>query len=421
MRSSIASLFLALLVCAGASAADGANKDIDDPFNTDGPIDTVADPTQKVNPDLLSSKSMKFFEKVKADAYSVTGWTKEYNQLVSTPYNALAFTFGTDVRVDKTVRAYAAFQVTYPNSSSSTNTTSTYNPYSNLVPSDGKLEFSSLLIQELFMDYTLFNQVFFRVGRQTQTWGQGRIFNPGNFVNDIADGVALKAATTVCGANFTGMVIKNDSYYNSSGNATSIYSLAFMGMVESSIGGLNWGLSGFYQKTLGLKADCYLKSSLAGTDYFTEGVVEKASVDSGDYIPSVVIGAYHEFGDEKKWLKAEVEYLFSARGMTEAFNATPKVNYGWNDQSVGIVCSSDILSFLSTKPNLTWLTALKDQSGELIFGVTNTAIPHLELSAGVVYIYGSLDSRYVIDNPDSSEKRRLSFTLKASFSLDSDQ
>ncbi len=404
------------------SQSSSADSSLIDGLFANPPPDKVdKNPRQSVNPNLYTGQSMKFFENVKASGYYVGGWDNTYQDAVGTPYNSLDFTFGTDVRVDPTVRAYAALDVLYPQPINNPNQTNSFNPFINSLPSQGNLTFSTLTVKELFLDYTLYNQIFFRLGRQSLVWGQGRLFNPGNFVNDIADGVAAKAVTTVAGFNLTGVVIKNDSFYNvSAADTASTSSLADAGMMESSLGPINWGVSGFYQKMLGYKADLYLKSYFLDTDWFAEGVAEHASTD-GVWIPSAVAGAYHEFNwGNVNWLKIEAEYMFSGRGggSNESFNVTPTTFYGYNDQSLGVGLSSDALNFINLKPTFSWLTALKDGSGQMILALSNTTIPHLEISGAAVYIYGPDNGRYVLDNPDTTEHRVLSFTLKVTFTLD---
>ena len=407
----------------GGSSSVGNNSSVEGLFQDPAP-DKTAPSNQRINPNLYNGNTMTFFENVNASGYYVTGWDKYYQYPVGTPYNAIDFSFGSDVRVDPTIRAYAQFDIQYPSPIVNPNATSAYNPYLNLLPAQGNLSFSPVIIQQMFLDYTLYNQVFFRLGRQTEVWGQGRIFNPGNFVNDIADGVAVKMTTNLWGLNVTAIGIKNDGFYNvASSDSASASSVAAAAKLESSLGALNWGVSGFYQRSIGYKAEGYLKTSAIGSDLFLEGVVEQAPYQAGlpdDWIPSAVAGLYHEFGDgTTKWLKLEAEYFFSGRGTSESFSVTPTQFYGWNDQSVGLAMTSDALNFMGTSPSFSWLHALKDGSGQVILGVTNTTIPHVALSVVSVYIYGPDNGRYVLENPDTTEYRRLSFTFKATFNLSS--
>ena len=84
-----------------------------DPLFTNPEPDSPADTTQKVPLDAYTGQSMKFFETLNVDGYWISGY-KESGELVNSPYNALTFGFGSDVRLDSTARAYASFNISYP-------------------------------------------------------------------------------------------------------------------------------------------------------------------------------------------------------------------------------------------------------------------------------------------------------------------
>jgi hypothetical protein len=52
--------------------------------------------------------------------------------------------------------------------------------------SSASLVFTAPYMKEVFIDYTFSNTLFFRVGRQSLTWGQGRLLgNPANLVSRV--------------------------------------------------------------------------------------------------------------------------------------------------------------------------------------------------------------------------------------------
>lgn len=387
--------------------------------------DTVADPNEKVTEDLIVSENIRFFESVKAEGAYIGGWTTGPEHFRATPYNSLNFTFGTDARLDQNSRAYASFYISYPEKGSSSD--DLYNPYNDLVPEiDTEPSFSSITVKEIFLDYNLGDVAFFRVGRETQTWGQGRIFNPTNFTKALSEGVGLRVVTTLFGMNASVVAMKNDSYFKLGSDSlvdlTSIDTLGFAAKLEGSNALFTYGLSGFHHSNVGEKAEAYFKTSFAGFDLFGEALLEWAPLSGstfGQTIPSFVGGLYREWGGARPWLQLQLEYLVSGRGDETSPMVIPRDFVDFSDQSVGVGASSDILMGLKTRPKLSWLTSLKDGSGQLVFGFVNTALPHLDLSAGLVWVYGGEGSRYVVGSSDPYN-RRLLFSLNATFAFDID-
>jgi hypothetical protein len=353
---------------------------------------------------------------MEADGYAITG-ARADESLVTTPSDYLNFGFGSDVRLDRTTRAYASFYLNYPNTT--TATTNLYNPLvaqtQTQVTSGSQLTFSDLNIKELFLDYSLGDLVIFRIGRQSATWGQGRIFNPGNLVENVANGVAAKASFAAGPVAVTAFAIKNDSEYNVSDTSTEglgVASVATAALAEYSADWYTVGLSGFYHIDVGEKASAYFKTSLWGTDLFVEGLAERGTEDQKAY--TEVAGLYREFGDQQKWLKLQVEYLFSGRGDDGSFATVVNHPFTLNDQTFGLGASTESLSDIQTKPSVLWLHALSDNSGQVSFGLVNSTLPHLDLSLAVNRVYGDPGSRYIVNNADSTG-RIWSLTFKASF------
>lgn len=417
------SALFALLFCLVCPAAVFAENSVDELFEDPAP-DTVADPDSKLTQDSLTKENIRFFESVRAEGYFLTGWTREHPKPKHSPYNALNFSFGTDARLDKNIRAYASFFITYPSFRDGTSDNIT-NPYQDLLPTDPTLSFSNVDVKEMFLDYTLGDLVFIRVGREALTWGQGRIFNPANFVGALAKGIGLKATTTFLGLDVSLVAMKNDGYFkletDSIVDKAGIDTLGWSAKAEGSWLFFTGGVSGFHHPNLGDKGEGYLKTSLAGFDLFGEALIERKLVDSkpaGAPIPTAVFGVYRELGPgSNPWLQAQVETMVSARGESSAARSIPEVARGWDSLSLGIGATSGLLNFLKTKPSVSWLHSFQDRSGQLIFGFSNTTFPHIDLTAGVVWVYGPEDGRYVTGNPDPLN-RRLILSFRAIFAFD---
>ncbi len=406
--------FFAVFLIAGVLSAQESSDELFANPEPDGPADT----SQKVPLEAFSGQSMRFFESLKVDGYYVTGKNAK-DEVVNSPVNALNFGFGTDVRLDKTARAYASLYLAYPNPRKPAETT-LYNPYEppvDIAVSE-ELTFTQIQVKELFLDYSLGTFAIARVGRQTATWGQGRLFNPGNLVAGIGDGMAAKVSAAVGPLTVTTAFIKNDGLYQVSGDTASIISFASVGtalLTEYSSPWFSTGLSGFYHYNLGEKGSAYVKSSFWGTDFFVEGLGEWGLM--GEQSWTGVTGVYREIGGRVKWLKLQAEWLVSGRGNDGSFSVVTNRNLGWNDQTVGLAATSELLGFIGMKPSVMWLHSLADSSGQLVVGLVNSSLAHIDLTAAVSQTYGGAASRYVVNNPDP-QKRMLSLTLKASFQFE---
>lgn len=389
-----------------------------DPLFVNPEPDSPADTTQKVPLEAFSGQSLKFFETLTVDGYFITGY-KESGEVVTSPYNALNFGFGSDVRLDRTARAYSSFYLSYPDTSVSPS--NMYNVVQSPVPigDASKLTFSNIKIKELFLDYSVGTVAIVRLGAQTATWGQGRLFNPGNLVEGIGDGVAAKVSAAVGPFTVTGVAIKNDGkYLGGSTNlniVSGLNSVATAALAEYSGDWFSLGFSGFYHYAIGEKADVYFKSSFLGADLFLDGLGEWGPSGAQSY--TAVAGLYRDFGEKEKWLKLQAEWLVSGRGSAGAFGTVTDKNLGFSDQTVGLAATTDLFGFLNTKPSVLWLHTFTDSSGQVIVGLVNNALPHIDLTLGLARVYGASDSRYIGINPDS-QGRTWSLTLKATFNFD---
>jgi hypothetical protein len=213
----------------------------------------------------------------------------------------------------------------------------------------------------------------------------------------------------------TAVAIKNDSEYGSSSSAPAAASVATAALAEYSGKSYSLGLSGFYHPLIGPKADAYFKSSLWDYDFFYEVLGERGLYGQQSF--TGIGGVYRDFGDQEKWLKLQFEWLTSGRGTAGTFQSVSNQNVGFSDNTFGVSLTTESLSFIQTKPSIMWLHTLVDNSGQVVFGLVNSTLPHLDLTLGVTRIYGGAGSRYIVNNPDSTG-RVLSATIKAEFHFD---
>ncbi len=81
------------------------------------------------------------------------------------------------------------------------------------------LTYAAPEVDELFVDYTFAETLFFRAGRYAMTWGRGRLFdNPANLVERVDDGAAVRATVPLWRASsFTGVIYSNEEWMDADG------------------------------------------------------------------------------------------------------------------------------------------------------------------------------------------------------------
>ncbi|MGI9255825.1 MAG: hypothetical protein ACR2PY_02705 [Salinispira sp.] len=271
-------------------------------------------------------------------------------------------------------------------------------------------------IGELFVDYTLADTVFFRVGKQGLTWGQGNfIANPGNLVDDISEGISLKTFIPL-GNNGLSVVIYPG------GTSSSPLNFAYAALFEFSAGPLSFGLSGKFQRELdqALSVDAYLKTVIAGIDIALESRVDFDTYPERDgYVPPRVQAVSNVFWESDIGLRLFGEYFF-AYGPQEVIyiseTETVPAEAGTHIGGVGILFPD--LFGGDWSPGLRWFHNFSDGSGQVVAGITGTIAPHLRLNIAIPAVYGASYGYYQRNN-DDPERRRLSLvtqlTLSASF------
>ncbi|GAB6091629.1 hypothetical protein [Spirochaeta dissipatitropha] len=248
------------------------------------------------------------------------------------------------------------------------------------------LRFSDIgSVDEFFVDYTLADNYFFRIGKHSSTWGQGRhLGNPGNIVSDSGGGVALRAFIPLGPSGLTALIYGRQEFFKDL-TQPSPREFAYAAQYDLSFGDFTFGMAGRYlhfkagEAVHETRASAFAKTSLAGMDLTLEGVSRfKASELFTD---SDVAGAaeflaianiFYEFGSPKWQLIAE--YMYDKGHLAGIGVKMPR--------------------FLEWTPGLSWKHAFQDNSGEFVLGAERTVAPNLKASIGLPVTYGTADSYY---------------------------
>jgi hypothetical protein len=242
-----------------------------------------------------------------------------------------------------------------------------------------QMRFSGLSISELFVDYTLGQNLFLRAGKQNLTWGEGRLLsNPANLVDRLSDGVGLRASYPLGGGTINGVVYSISSWV-SDFRPGSPRAFGYAALYETTLAGVTGQLSTHYKFDERTESAASLSFGLGPVDLTLEGVtwwqIEKPLGGASD---AAAIGQL--FWEPGGWsFLAEYEFDTAVSNWEGHYAGlgvqAPSVWGGWN-------------------PRLRWRHAFQDNSGEVIPALSGTVAPKLTASFSTPVVYGQPGSFY---------------------------
>lgn len=258
------------------------------------------------------------------------------------------------------------------------------------------LAFPTPTFTEVYLDYTLLGNYLFRMGKYALTWGQGRMFNPGNLMSDSANGLTLKAFAPVLGQSVTGVILGNPGVMVNPA-VPQPRELSYAGQISGDLGRLGWGVAGLVRPGTLLATpernwSAFGKTNVFGIDFFAEGVILAADAHPTADETHYLAGFFWEGGDPKWQIQGEAT--------DTRWGAALKVT-GW-----------------SLTPFVHWEQSRLDRSGTVQTGITWVALPHLTFDFGIPWLYGSDASEYLLNDADPNKQRLgvgLRITLDSTF------
>jgi hypothetical protein len=368
-----------LLLCLEPVLGQG-DEGVDDMFkNPDQGV--IESPKEGLDVEALTAdKKPRFSGSLSASGGFVFGLSRWENPfadpaaITALPFYLIDGELKLDVRPASFVRLFASFEA--------------LSPYNDPATTAGTaVDFSPLLVDELFLDYTLADRLFFRVGKQKITWGQGRLFNPGDFMLNADKGIAIKGFLPL-GANGLTLVGLGEGFLPGTGTLT--YNdlaelITAAGLFETSFSSLTIGTSVFYRLDPGLRTGAYLKTPIAGVDVALEGVLDWGPAVDGVHTAEALASLFWE-GGRRKW-QLILEYLFD----------TGVPNY--QGHSVGLAIRANKWLPGGWQPGLLWIHSFADGSGQLLAGLDGPLAKYLRLRIAFPFRYGSSTmyySRYLV-------------------------
>ena len=363
-----------LFLWLGASAFGQVTDGVDDMFD-DPNAGIVEQPEEGMDVDALTAdKKPRLSGSATVGGGFVLGMARWENPFADpgvialTPFYVMEGALKLDYRPVSSLRLYGNFTVN--------------SPYVDPAhPEDTSISFSPVLVDELFLDYTLAEKLFFRAGKQEITWGQGRLFNPGDFLLTAIDGISIKGFLPL-GPNGLTLVGLGEGVFGPVAPASSDLAelVAAAGLFETSLSRLTFGLSAYYRVDPGLRSGAYLKTPIAGVDVALEGVLEWGPDPTGLDSAAVLASLFWE-GGRRKW-QLILEYLFDS--------SVP--DYLGHSMGLGILAGNWLPG--GWKPGLRWVHSFADVSGQLLLGLEGPIAPYLRLAVAFPFRYGDTPGNY---------------------------
>jgi hypothetical protein len=250
------------------------------------------------------------------------------------------------------------------------------------------LEFKNPYISELFIDYTLMDTFFFRVGKQELTWGQALLLeNPADLVYRLSDGVGVRGSAPIGLGSLEGVVYSKAKWINEGFSNTDPRAFAYAGQWAMSRGSFFFGLSGHYKMEDDEESDLSSAASLSfglGPFSFAGDLVyhwETPNDFSGFADCWDALGQIIWQSPNRRW-SVLGEYWYDSE----------IIDYSGHYAGIGI--KPPKIFGNKWQPGLTWKHAFQDDSGEVVLALSGKVAPNLRLTMGVPVIYGEPGSYY---------------------------
>lgn len=238
----------------------------------------------------------------------------------------------------------------------------------------------SMSLTELFSDFNISDTVFFRVGKQTLTWGVGYFFSPADLLNSNSinplDAEAEREGTVAIKANMPLGVDNIYTYVKVPTTAKDTSDLGYAAKYEKVIGQTELGFGTFYQKGEDLAAMVTLSSGIGDISLFGEAV---AKYDTAEVYFQGTIGS------QFSWVSEGSDFGFSFVGQ-----------YYYNGDPIAISSDKSHFAAVNTSISLTdtisigafWIGSLCDSSGLLKPSVSWNPNDKVKISFSVLQPYG---------------------------------
>ena len=197
-----------------------------------------------------------------------------------------------------------------------------------LNPSSGSYLWSAIKAEELFCDYSVKDAAFVRFGVQTIKWGQGRLYTPGDLMDDSSVGISLKISFPSVLSGLTLVTLAQKGFFINPASP-SLREFAYGSLLSQTFGRFSASFGFRYRgegnNPEGLRVLGSFKTVIVGTDLL--GDVVYRLDDAGDGETTTLAGFYRDWA--KFRLYGEYKTVFGTEEVAHSVGAAVLWKKAW--------------------------------------------------------------------------------------------
>jgi hypothetical protein len=409
--------FVAVFICFAVLPAFAqsvqSDSGVDSLFDNPAADVTNAEPVNTVSTldNFVAAKPISFRGSLSSGVGIVAGWNdwpvsfESFAAVIPSGYFSFQNSLSWDARLSQVFSFSATLLSIYP--AGITTLLSNYLNSSSALPATldqntlVTLEPFSLSVDEMFFDYSIAEKLFFRIGKQANTWGNERIFTFTNLISDGSAGLAIKGYVPFGGNGITVAILDQGAWHPDS-TYPGLHTMAYLSKFDFVLGKVELQVSGRYRSAEGIKTVAALKTSVFGIDLFHESML--SFLPTGDQTYTTVSGFYWQGFDSNMQIYGEYAYLGgSGYSGDHRFSLASELDLGhlWQGR---------------VKIGVKWDHALADSSGSILPAIVLQPLPYVSLKIGLPILYGATNSIYVATSGDP-DARRESIVVAATIAV----
>ncbi len=261
-----------------------------------------------------------------------------------------------------------------------------------------------LTMSEIFVTYVLYDRLFFRIGKQVITWGNGRIYDDTNLTAGAEYGYSFKLTVPVSQAAFTAVVMDQPDWRY--GDTAGANDLNYAGQMTLPVGPVEFLAMGIVpsakRRSEGtpVKGVLGAKTTIWSVDYFHESLVNRLK----QY--TALSGFFKEWSDPNIQFYGEHRYKYGPDIPTD------------HQTSLNLLWKKFFHPQLDV--GVRWNHAWRDNSGFVIPGMKLKTLPNLTVGVALPAYYGNSTSAaaedYISDVDNQFRKGAYAMTMTLEFS-----
>jgi len=350
--------------------------DIDTLFKA--PPDDIVSPEEPKTIDhrdsFEKSEKLLFSGNIEAVGGAVLGWTEPpdsprfASSWDATPYAEATAYLNFDARPDRSFHLHGSLLMS-------------------TAPDSGNYAWTGPSVEELYSDYVPSDAVILRFGTFTTTWGQGRLYTPGDLMDNSEEGLSLRINFPMLLSGVSLIALAQSSFFADT-DSPSYTEIEYGALVDQVIGPVRVSAGARYRKmgnddpvlSKGLYLLGSVKTTAFGTDLLCDFVY-----GSTEAVPIALFGFFRDWDSVKVYGEYE------------------------SDGKVGLALAVTRIFNTSVDFGIKWLHTLSTESGAVAAGISFSPFTHLRVQAALPFQYG--DGANDIFDSDYPVTQRIGLVL----------